>query len=110
MATPSLYDLGEGDIGAVIDLTMLDPTLVPIDVSSATALTLYWQHGRGPVAAKTPVAIQNGPGGVFRYTTVASDVARGDLRLEVEFTLASGWTGRSDPVTLKVKSNLAQGM
>lgn len=94
------YDLTEGDIGTAVDLTCLDQAGVAIDITTASPIRYRWKHDGKSLAFKT-ASVQDGPNGVARYTTLAGDVLRGNLEIQVEITIgANTWT--SDPVAFTV--------
>ncbi len=104
----SQFDLIEGDIDTVINITLVDESDVAIDITGAT-LTWHWQHGKKAPVTKT-ATISNGPGGITTYTSIADDIKTEDLRVQVEALLPGGWRGRSDPVNFKVGRKLIKGL
>lgn len=104
----SSFDLIEGDIGTVINITLVDENDAAIDITAAT-LIWHWQHGKKTPVTKTGT-ISDGSGGITTYTSVADDIEAEDLRVQVEATLTSGWHGRSDPVNFKVGRKLIKGL
>ena len=104
----SQFDLIEGDIGTVINITLVDESDVAIDITAAT-LIWHWQHGKKAPVTKTGT-ISNGAGGITAYTSIADDIEVEDLRVQVEATLAGGWHGRSDSVNFKVGRKLIKGL
>lgn len=94
------FDLTEGDIGTVIDLTCLDQNGAAINITSAAPIRYRWKQEGKSLSYKT-ASVQNGPNGVARYTTVSGDVLKGDLQIQVEITI-SGKTWTSDPIEYTV--------
>lgn len=98
------YDITEGDIGTIVDLTCKDQDGAVIDITSASPIRYRWKHAGKSLAYKT-ASVQDGSNGVARYTTISGDVLRGDLQIQVEITI-SGSTWTSDIKTFSVGSLL----
>lgn len=106
MSSP--FDLVEGDIGTELDIPLVDQDGNAIDITGAT-IVWHWQHDKKEPTTKAGT-IQDGAGGITRYVTQAGDIEVGDLRIQIEITLAGGWHGRSDPVFYKVGRKLIKGL
>jgi len=103
MATFDKYQLTEGDIGTNIDLTCKDENKVVIDISSATVV-YRWKH-KGIAAVTKTAAVQDGPNGIVRYTTLVNDIQTGDLEIQVQVTIGTDvWN--ADPVLFRVGPKL----
>lgn len=61
------------DEGTVLRVKIVDADEVAIDVSTATARTIYLTKTDGTVVAKTAVFTTDGTDGLIEYTTVTSD-------------------------------------
>lgn len=101
---PTDYDLTEGDVGTIIDMTCRDTEGLVIDISTATLIRYRWKQ-EGKALAFKVASVQDGPNGVARYTTQAGDILQGDLKVQVELTV-SGNTWTSDIIEKTVGSLL----
>lgn len=100
-----------GDIGTVFELEVKDTDLngneVIVDISTATAMTIYFEKSDQTVLTKTAVHSTDGTDGLMRYVTIADDLdMSGGWKVQGKVTLPTG-TWSTDIHKFKVYPNLS---
>lgn len=96
-----------GDVGTVIELTVIDQDGAVVDISAASVLQIIFGKPDRSAVAKTAVLTNTGTDGKMHYVTVAEDLDQVGLwRAQGKVTNGSG-SWKSDEVTFSVARNLA---
>jgi len=101
------WEIHQGDIGTVIEVTIVDNAGDAIDISSATTKQIVFRLPNGTNLTKTAAFSSDGKDGKIRYTTVS-----GDLKYvgwwEAQGRIAVGATQdwRSEIVKFEVQRNV----
>ncbi len=102
-----LNDVGTKFVLTIHEESTADPcTLVAVDISSATAMTLEFAKPDGTTFSRTAVLDSTGTDGKLKYVTIAGDInAAGKWRVQAAATIG-GWVGRSDVHSFLVAANV----
>jgi len=100
-----IQEIHVNDIGTVFEITVTDCT-APINISTATDITLLFSKPDGSTVEKTATFTTNGVDGKIRYITQANDLdAVGKWKIQARVTLPTGsWS--SNLSSFKVYGNL----
>lgn len=100
-------DIRVGDVGTVFRLTIVDEIEDPINISSATAMTVRFGKPDGESIDRPGAFVSGGSDGVIQYTAVAGDLdVSGKWRIQAYIVTPLGeWS--SEIETFWVKENLA---
>jgi len=102
MATEEIH---VGDIGTAFRVALLDGE-TPVDVSGATALTIFLKKPDSTVLTKTAAFYTDGSDGIIQYVSVEDDLdLAGTWRIQARATLPTG-TWSSSTGRFKVYANL----
>jgi hypothetical protein len=102
-----MSDLQVGNVGSIIELTVLDQNGATVNLSGAT-LQLWLQSPVGKVLVVTPVLAGSGTDGKIRYTTSAGDLdVSGVWKAQVNVTMAGVGSFYSTVAALPVLGNVA---
>ena len=103
-----LNDIGTTFVLTIVEGSTADPcVLVPVNISSATAMTLEFGKPDGTTISRAAVLDSDGTDGKLKYVTVAGDIYQvGRWQVQAAATLG-GWIGRSDIHQFLVAANVA---
>lgn len=101
----SANEIRVGDIGTILEVTLMDDAAV-VDISSATTTQFKLKKPGGTTVTKTAVFTTDGTDGKLRYTTLANDLDEAGSWDIQTYLVMTGWTGHSDIGDLYVYANL----
>ena len=98
-----------GDVGTVITVAVQDEDEEVLDISDATALTLYLRKPNRTYLTKTPTLYTDGTDGMVTYTSISGDWSvSGTWGVEVKVTF--GTTVYNSSIgTFAVKETVVSG-
>lgn len=98
-------EIHAGDIGTLLVMTVKDAGVV-VDLSTASAMTLYIKKPNGQVLEKTALLYTDGTDGKAKYTTVSGDIdTAGAYKLQMKIVFSSS-TFFSSYTNLQVKCSI----
>jgi uncharacterized protein YfaS (alpha-2-macroglobulin family) len=90
-------------VGTALVVQVVDQTGTPIDVSGASARTIYLTRPDGTVLTKTAVNDTTGADGRIRYTTQAGDISQtGRWRIQAYVAGVGGFSGSTREASFEV--------
>lgn len=98
-----------GDVGTALVLLIVDQCGDVVDVSAATAITVFIKRpgSNGATLTKTGVLDTDGTDGKIRYVTVAGDfTVAGNYKIQGRVTIPTGGPWSSVPAEFYVQGNL----
>lgn len=99
-------ELRVGAIGAAIRATVRENGSA-LDVSGASTKQLVFKKPDGTKVTQTATFYTDGTDGVLQYTTVSGDIDQaGSWQCQAYLAGLSGFSGYTDPDSLRVKPNL----
>ena len=94
--------LHENDIGAIIEVTVVEPDGDAKDISSASTKQLKFTKPNGVVMTKDAAFSTDGSDGKIRYTTVEGDLTPYGLWSCRAYLVMGGWTGHTSKCAFDV--------
>lgn len=96
-------DVGTGLVVQIVEWDEETQTWVAVDISDATALTIYLTRPSGTTLTKTAALDSDGTDGMLRYDTISGDLsAAGTWRIQGYAAGVDGWSGSSREFTFSV--------
>ncbi len=92
-----------GDTGTELVVAVTDQDGEAVDISGASALTIYLTKPDGTVLPKTATLDTDGEDGLMVYVTIAGDLSvKGTWKIQGYVTGAGGWSGSTREAAFEV--------